>query len=326
MPHSSGGGSHGGGSHGGGSHGGSHGGGGSIPSVKVRKSDFAGARRYVYYRHKKPVYIYTDDKKINDHKLVDTPWVLIFYIPFLIAIFGSMKMGLYIPHRIPMNYSNEIVIEDQADVLGEYGRLSESMEAFQNATGITPVVLTVNNEDWMDNYSSLENYAYEAYVRRFDDEKHWLIVYSQPLEPYYDWVEWYWEGMQGDDTDSVLTEEVAQIFNDTFQKGLYNMDTYTVGASAARAFNAATAYASKVHLELQEFLICMFVLAFICVHAYFMAGVHPKALVYRKAKPVPKTVTEDTCQYCQGVYVVGTCIECPHCGAHIVSHGDIYNG
>jgi len=61
-------------------------------------------------------------------------------------------------------------------------------------------------------------------------------------------------------------------------------------------------------------------LAFIALHMCIMLGLTPKARKYRKATEIPQTAKEDTCEYCGGVYVIGTCIKCPHCGAPIKPH------
>lgn len=36
---------------------------------------------------------------------------------------------------------------------------------------------------------------------------------------------------------------------------------------------------------------------------------------YRSAVKCANDAKEDTCEYCGNVYVIGTCHECPHCGA-----------
>ena len=82
-----------------------------------------------------------------------------------------------------------------------------------------------------NNYNNLEEYAYSAYVNRFQDEKHWLIVYEElgdvsslPEDMYRypssDEPEWQFWGMQGDDTDPILTAEVTEKFNAIFRQKL----------------------------------------------------------------------------------------------------------
>lgn len=322
MPHSSGGGSHGGGSHGGshgGYHGGSHGGGRGA-ATRTSSKYFSGSKKYVYYRNRRPVYVYSDDRQLTNQKLIENPGLIIFYIPFLFTIFFGMKFGLNIPHKITMDYRSEVIIEDNAGVLENEDELMQVMTEFRDKTGVTPMILTVNNEDWMGRYYDLEKYAYEAYVTRFYDEKHWLIVYSQPEYPDSDWVDWYWEGMQGDNTDFVVTEGMADTFRDELQVGLYQLEARPVDVSMANAFRSAIEYSSHIHVDTEEMMMSIVMLIFISFHAFFMLGIHPNAGKYKNAFMVPLDTTEDTCMYCQGVYVVGTCIECPHCGAPIRAH------
>ena len=57
---------------------------------------------------------------------------------------------------------------------------------------------SVNSE--MDDNPALErsvdeeSYAYDEYLDLFDDEMHWLIVFSTDGDE--EWEDWYWEGMQ----------------------------------------------------------------------------------------------------------------------------------
>lgn len=61
--------------------------------------------------------------------------------------------------------------------------------------------------------------------------------------------------------------------------------------------------------------------AFVFIHMFFMVFFNPGyKKEYREAKKCPQYVPEDTCEYCGGVYVIGTCISCPHCGASLPAH------
>lgn len=114
--------------------------------------------------------------------------------------------------------------------------------AFYNRTGISPAVITVENSDWQGYYSDLENYAYDLYVNHFADESHWLIVYSTPdgYSSSDGFEDWYWEGMQGNDTDDVLTKSVTNSFNDELQKNLTARTRYTVSSAISTSFDDLT--------------------------------------------------------------------------------------
>ena len=218
MPHSSGGGSHSGGSHSG-SHHSSHSHGGSGRSSRhVRSTYFPDARRYVYYDHHRPVYVYAD-YDITEKRSPLRFLMLLFYLPFILFTFSMFAEAYHHPHKLPQNYDYKIVVEDKANVLGNTAELRNSLVAFYNRTGISPAVITVENSDWQGNYSDLENYAYDLYVNHFADESHWLIVYSTPdgYSSSDGFEDWYWEGMQGNDTDDVLTKSVTNSFNDELQ-------------------------------------------------------------------------------------------------------------
>lgn len=185
MPHSSGGGSHGGGSHhSSSSHSSSHrsSSGGGSSRIRTSRTYFPGARRFVYYRNGVPNYVYSDtDLSKGPSKLRFL--MLIFYVPFVLAAFLMIFTSFGVPEKLKVDYNSQIVIQDDANVLGDTTKLSDALEDFFNTTGISPAVMTVYNSDWEDNYTNLEKYAYELYVNRFYDEKHWLIVYSQPKDP-----------------------------------------------------------------------------------------------------------------------------------------------
>ena len=88
------------------------------------------------------------------------------------------------------------------------------------------------------------------YVTEFDDEEHWLVVYSEPTSPDPDFNDWYWEGMQGDDTDNIITVDVADDFKDLMQKYLTANSRYDVSSAIAAAFDETTPNVMDGHVEL----------------------------------------------------------------------------
>ena len=191
--------------------------------------------------------------------------------------------------------------------------------AFYNRTGISPAVITVENSDWQGNYSDLENYAYDLYVNHFADESHWLIVYSTPdgYSSSDGFEDWYLEGVQGNDTDDVLTESVTNSFNDELQKNLTARTRYTVSSAISTSFDDLTPTVMKSKVNWTMLFTSIAILAFVCLHACLMIGINPKARKYAKAKPCSDAAQEKACEYCGYTYVVDTCTECPHCGAPI---------
>lgn len=325
MPHSSGGGSHGGGFHSGsGFHGssGSHSSGGrSGPTTSSHY--FPGAYRYVYYHHSRPVYFYgTGAVKKGNWKsvcLTNAVFVLIWLL-FGMSIFTDSFSA---PSKLPMDYEDtRILIGDDASVLSEEeaDEIFHVFLEFQEETGITPAFRTINNEDWEKNYSSLENYAYDLYVNTFEDESHWLLVYSQPENPEDGFTDWHWEGMQGDDTDDILTQNVADTQGQAFQKYL-TKEPYSVGVAVEKSFQEILPGLMKskgvdagdaILFVVFVILPCLF-LGYRALTAFLTRG-RENAIRCNTAQDKP---LEDKCEYCGGIYVHGLHESCPHCGAPI---------
>ena len=331
MPHSSGGGSHGGGSHHSSSHSSSHrSSGGGSSRIRTSRTYFPGARKFVYYTDGVPNYVYSDtDLSKGPSKLRFL--LLIVYIPFVLSAIVMIGTSFGIPAKLRVDYNSQIIIQDDAHLLGDTTKLNSALEDFFNTTGIAPAVMTVYNSDWQDNYTNLEKYAYELYVNKFYDEKHWLIVYSQPEDPDDEFNNWYWEGMQGDDTDSIITSSVAYDFTDDLHKRLLIKGT-SVNDAITDSFNALTPTVMKFRFEGETFGIGLFMLLFVCIHAFFMVFFRPNANKYKGAVEVSMgandipfaqtpahsvTMKQASCEYCGGVYTVGSCNVCPHCGAPI---------
>ena len=142
MPHSGGG-----GSHGGGSHGGSHSSGGSRSSKpRISNSYFSGSNRYVYYLNNRPHYYYAQRPyKANE----EAKTLLIFGIVWL--VFSTVLVMAFVKidngGKLPLDYDNEIVIDDEAYMIDDKERLVEYLEDFQEKSGVTVGVVTRNSYD-----------------------------------------------------------------------------------------------------------------------------------------------------------------------------------
>ena len=270
MPHSSGG-----GSHGGGVHGGSHGSSGSR-NVMPSSRPFRNSVRYRYYRNGEERFFYAKSgyKGWSPARLI----VLPFYIPFFMVAGLSFKEAF--TTSFPKKSKVEVRIEDEANIFSESDDLYASMQSFGEKTGISPAVVTVSENVWAGNYTTLESYAYDRYVTEFSDEMHWLIVYSVPSEGGI----WQWEGMQGDNTDPILTEFAAERFNSNLQSMLEN-SSYTVDSALSTAFSNITQTLEPPSF-LSQVAMPLFILAFVCFHAFFMLGLNE--LKYRNCEPAPE--------------------------------------
>ena len=167
MPHSSGGGSHGGGSHGG-SHGGSSG-------PRISSHYFAGSRRYRrhHYSTGQDEYIYASSKPQK------TSIASIVLVAVAGAVFtGATGMGVFseIPRKLHAHYLDSPAVHDAIDAFADDESLEDVLDDYQELTGICPVIYSVYDEDWEDEYEDLEAYAYDTYVDNFKDEDHWVFV------------------------------------------------------------------------------------------------------------------------------------------------------
>lgn len=326
MPHSSGGGSHHGGSHHSSHHSSSHSGhsGSSSRPRTVRTTYFVGSRRYVRYRNHQPEYIYADYDVTGKSSKVATTitlFILCFFALLGIIMISSAMKG---PSKLKGNYGNP-GIEDHLGIFdgNDETRILNSLRDFKEETGITPYVITVFNEEWEDNYYGLENYAYDLYVNMFPDEGHWLIVYSQQMNAEYDsFVDWYWEGMQGDDTDDIISASMADDFTDLLQKYLTASSRYDVAEAIANAFDETTPKAMKRRMTEDSGGVAMMggiMIVYVLIYAFGLIKSNAETNKYKDYVKCPEAaeVREIVCDYCSGVYVKGTVTSCPHCGAPV---------
>lgn len=313
MPHSSGGGSRGCGSHGG-SHGGS-GGGGS--AVATSSHYFTGSHCYVYYRRgRRPRYIYTA-RNYNENKV--SVWlktiITVGFCLLFLAVFLADTSPVYSkPRKIKAPVYNPEII-DEAEVLGDYlDSLYGVMGTFQERTGVTPCILTVPSRAWMGIYESLEHYAYARYVDMFADEDHWLLVYSPTASG-----DWYWEGMQGDNTDPALPEETVNQFNKHFQDRLYAQSRYTVEQALRDSLLYYTDIMQVGHFD--PIILVVYTLFILVILSVIYSQIHDLVMLkkcFTDAYEIPSRPEKPKnlkCEYCGNWYVPGIHVQCPYCGA-----------
>ncbi len=324
MPHSSGGGSHGGGSHHS-SHSSrsSHSSGGGS-STRASSRPFNGATRYVYYSKNKPVFVYANynihRKDPTGSKIASLIFILILTALCIVAV--SWLFTDY-PKKIQANgIDTKIYITDNANVIDNDAELLATLEEFYDTTGVVPAVLTVHNEDWEGKYGSFENYAYDAYVNSFEDEKHWLIAYSEPENPDPSFNDWYWEGMQGDDTDNPLFSNITAEFTTTLHKNFLRESKMSRGEAIINAFETIQPKLMKKHSDIWMILFSDAIVLFISGVFILGLDINPRRdKGYSTAVPCPdKFVDQEACDYCGGIYIVGLHDKCPHCSAPVKPH------
>ena len=313
MPHSSGGGSHGGGFHSGSS--------GSGSSSRSSSRYFEGSHRYVYYYHNRPYYYYSDAKPPETKTSLKMMAIVCAVIAAIISV-AILLMGYRHPKKLKTDYEAVPYVEDRIDVMtdAEEAKLTETLEDFLKLTGIAPVIVTEDNASWQGYYTDLEQYAYDLYVNSFPDEKHWLVVYTQPAAADDGFVDWYWQGMQGDDTDGILDTDHTDAFGRVLQRSLTDNTHYSIYEAFDKAFSDMIPSIMEAGLEsgtIATMILADFVMLIITIIGLISTVRDNRKVGAIRCQTDKEQPMEDTCEYCGGVYVHGIHLSCPHCGAPI---------
>jgi hypothetical protein len=261
--------------------------------------------------------MYTDGQPLGSLKSGIFTLAITSFILLTVLIFLGYS-GFHNPRKVSTNYNTSIVIHDNNGVLSteEFSSITETFNDFLDKTGISPSLLTVN-EDYVSNPNDLEDYAYDEYLKYFSDEKHWLIVYYSSKNTQKD--NWTFEGMQGNDTDNILTEEVTNKFSRVMYASLHEEDTNLYEA-LTRSFNeiTPTIMDKSYHLDTMQIFTSLFVggiLAFFIISQIISLNSQKKL---QKAVKIPTKEPElKKCLYCDSSYYAGTIDHCPNCGAPV---------
>lgn len=339
MPHSGGG-----GSHSGGHHGGSHHSGGGSSKPRISNSYFNESNRYVYYLNNRPHYYYALRPYKPKEGLVSTLVFGVFWLLFSMAfvlVFIKYDDG----GKLPLNYDKEIVIDDGAYMIDDEERLKEYLLEFQEKTGVTVGVVTRNSYDTYKG-NDCELQSYNCYVSMWDDESHWLIYYVGDNKDRSD--NWEWNLMCGDDCVKVLSYDQEDNFTQNFHRYLVASTRYSFEDCIIKALselnietgkrivfrdgvtvNGKSSGGAKVDIVTAVLLSIFPIIGFIIVLKSIISLVKKpteeqvaRMNAYRMSNATG-AVQEDICEYCRGVYAVGTVTSCPHCGAPIVPHNSM---
>lgn len=360
MPHSSGGGSHSGGSHSGSSHSGS-----SSHSSSSHSSHSSYRRSYtkdsfddddscsfppftnqynsfynlgyVKYINGIPQYRYffcPKERHIKEIKQIIAVMIAILILASSLCIFLSVKMPI-------RNNPGQCEIISENTNIGPLLKLQPSINEFKNKTGIN-VCIVLDDNSWQENYKSCKQYAYDLYIHLFhNNEKNWLIVYTQDEVPnnindenYEEWrsskfSDWHWEGMQGDETDKILDEDALRVFNSTLNRELTyaNGNSEDIGNAFVTAFETLNSVVMKKQIDPDTVLPIIFIVAFLFFILLIELIRDMRTLKnYKEMSEVPSSsivdgkILEDKCDYCGGIYAIGTVTQCPCCGATLMPH------
>ena len=311
MPHSSGGGSSGGGFHGGsGSSGGS--------SHRTSSRPFPGAYCYVYFDSRgrsRAIYTNADPRK---SKPKIGPYILMGVLLLVPAVIIPL-VGNHNPKKLPTDYDTSIRIQDDLHVLSEQElpELNTTFAKFFDLSGICPSFVSISNGTWRGHYSSLQNYAYDKYINSFKDESHWLLVYSSDDAKK---TNYYFEGMQGNDTDGVLTGRVTEQFTRTCLNYLSD-PSVSVGKAIndAMASMLPTLMEHSFYVEPSLWVFMAIWEAGIALSTVFVIIGDVRMSRIKNATKVEGQPKKMRCEGCGYEYYDGTIEVCPKCG-HDVSH------
>lgn len=204
----------------------------------ISSKPFLGAKKYMYYnRRGEQRYVYSQSMpvKVSGSTLLTNLLVLIpFFIIGFVMTFFSLSPFQSIKPLTPEYAPTDVHIEDTIGVIDNMSSLENTLQDFEDLTGISPYILTVYDSEWYPEYDDFWEYVLDVYNDKFRDEQHFLVAYSVPdnvTDP--DWYDIWFEGIQGDDTDSILTDEKYWEFYDDF------VYSFISGSSVGKSFKTA---------------------------------------------------------------------------------------
>ena len=166
-------------------------------------------------------------------------WILVPFFSLIIAagIFVIASCAFHNPEKLTLPEDSKIEIVDNyknddgtVGILGDTTELRAVLEDFQEETGITVGIYTVNSSQ---KYSlTVEREAHYYYLNKSpNDQKHWIFVYCGLEE---------WASEQGDDTGGILTREIYDNFSDILRDKILANEIYTVNQAFTEAFKEVT--------------------------------------------------------------------------------------
>ena len=202
----------------------------------ISKRPFTGASKYMYYNKRgEQCYIYSQGMPvyIKTSKFIkDLFFIGIFFALGIFIVYLAITPPKPPQPLVPVYAPTDIHFEDTIGVIDNASSLEGTLQEFEDLTGISPYILTIYDSEWIGSYDELWEYGLSVYYDKFNDEQHFLLVYSQPdgvVDPDQEKISL--EGIQGDDTDLLLTDAEFWTFYDEF------MRRYSIGSSVGEAFD-----------------------------------------------------------------------------------------
>lgn len=324
MPHSSGGGFHGGGYHGG-SHGSFSSGSGSSTNKSYSRVRFTGARTFCYYKNNQINYVYSNKDLTKKGPSVSVPLAIRIFMVISLIVIILVSLWISMPKpKYPSSLlkSNRILIEDDVDIFTdkEEKALKDTLSKFYDETGIPVGVCTIHHGQAN---STLSNYAYNRYLDTYRDEGHWLLVISvrnDDTDPHGMTPKWKFEGMQGNNTDYILSSDRTLLFNKTLYNYLNNTKM-SYANCLMKTFDEFTPIAmdSEISRPSEDtfpiFVSILISLALVEL-TFFIIFFKEFMMIFSGVKFYEISATERkiTCKECGHEYIENTHLKwCPHC-------------
>ncbi len=278
----------------------------------------------MYYYNGRPHYYYANHKAAANtisSGIVLIVFAVIWLLISMPVVIESIS-GIFISQPLSLNYDTEVVIDDELGIVDNKSELTDAFTAFQKKTGVTFSIVTRKPENaYMGNTYEIQ--AYNCYVSRWDDERHWLIYYVGSTLDRTD--DWHWELMCGDDCTKILSTSVEDRFTGDFNRYLVASERYSFNEAVLTALNNINVQPGAIKTdEIVQLFPALVFPAFGII--FLVSGIKaviksltPEEKAKRQAVEinVDRVCTEVVCDCCSGVYIKHTCVECPHCGAPV---------
>lgn len=278
----------------------------------------------MYYYHGRPNFYYAN-RKVTPNSIATGISFIVFAVMWIMMSLPVVIMSIsdaFVSGPLSLDYDTKIVIDDEIGIVDNKAELIDAFEAFQEKTGVTFGIVTRSPENvYMGN--SYETQAFNCYVSRWDDERHWLIYYVGGSLDRTD--DWHWELMCGDECTKILSTSVEDQFTSDFHRYLVANERYSFDKAVLAALNNINVQPGDVKTD--DFVLIITALIFPAFGIVILvAGIKTVIKSFseeEKAKSraveinVDSPCQEVVCDYCNGVYIRHTCVECPHYGAPV---------
>ena len=196
-----------------------------------------------------------------------------------LAIIVPIWRGTFVnaPFKLSGNYTPAVY--DDAGLISNMEPLTETLNEFYDLTGICPVIYTVYDEDWENDYYDVKTFTNQTYLDNFKDGKHFVVVFSvkkdeadQFRQGNLDNLEYTWASIKGKSTNGFFTSHMIYQFVNTVETdrvkgqscGVAINDAFQVAVEDAQG-RIITSLGGKIKYCIVDFLPLVIVLVVFAV-------------------------------------------------------------